>query len=161
MAEVSIYVAAITAAAGVAGASISQIPIFVHDFRQTKQDRRERNAGAMRQACLELLDSVGNLETEVANAGQHRGEGMGAQLATIRKYAAAVKLNAASIELLKPQVLAAPADRLAKEAEKFAVAVVANENLNADQMLITTPDSGELDKAVEAFRVRAVAAADR
>jgi hypothetical protein len=158
--EVSIYVAAITAAAGVLGAAIPQVPVLIRDVRQAAQDRRERHADTRRQACLDLLSAAGDLQTDVANAGQYHGEEMRDKLAEIRKSAAAVKLHAASIELLAPQTLAATADRLAKEAAKFAALAVANTDLTLNQM-IEVPDPGELDNATEAFREQAVAEASK
>jgi hypothetical protein len=158
--EVSLYVAVITAGAAIIGAAISQIPILVRDVRQAGQDRRERHADTRRQACLDLLGAADELQTEVANAGQYHGEKMADKLADIRKCAAAVRLHAATIELLAPRTLATAADRLAKEAAKFAGLAVENTDLKLNQM-VGVPGPGDLDQATEAFRELAVAEASK
>jgi hypothetical protein len=52
MADVSIYVALISAAAGVGGATIAQLTTALRESREAKRDRQERQAEATRQACI-------------------------------------------------------------------------------------------------------------
>jgi hypothetical protein len=157
--EVSVYVAVITAGAAVIGGAVSQVPVLVRDVRQAGQARRERHADTRRQACLNLLGAAGELQAKVANAGEYHGKDMRDRLAEIRDCAAAVKLHAATIELLAPQPFAALADNLAREAAKFAQQAVANTDLKLNQM-VEIPNPGELERAAEAFRERAVAEAN-
>jgi hypothetical protein len=98
--DVSIYVALITAGAGVAGAAVPQIAAVARDVRLAERDRRERRADTLRQACLKLLRAAGDLRTQVANAALYRGGEMGAQLAKITSSSATVQLHAASTRYL-------------------------------------------------------------
>ena len=152
--------AAITAAAGVLGAAIPQIPVLIRDIRQAGQDRRERQAAGIRQACLDLLSAAGSLQAEVANAGLCHGAEMDEKLVEIRSCAAAVKLHAASIELLAPATLGPCAERLAREAVRLAELAVEKTDPIAKQM-VEVPLPGPLDEAAEAFRERAVAEAGK
>jgi hypothetical protein len=158
--EVSLYVAVITAGAAVIGAAIPQVPILIRDVRQAGQDRRERHADARRQACLNLLGAAGELQAKVANAGHYHGKDMRDRLAEIRDCAAAVKLHAATIELLAARPFAVLADSLAKEAAKFAEQAVENTDLKLNQM-VEIPNPGQLERAAETFRERAVAEATK
>jgi hypothetical protein len=92
MPDVSIYVAIITAAAGVLGATIPQVAMYRRDTRQAEWDRRDRRAETKRQACLDLLRAAGQLRTRVADAAQYHGDEMRGKLAAVRKSAAAVEL---------------------------------------------------------------------
>ena len=158
MPDVSVYVALITAGAAVLGAGASQIPVYLRDIRQPSQDRRDRQADARRQACLDLLRASGDLLTDVANAGDYHGDEMANRLAEIRKLAAAVQIHAATIELLAPGKLSGAAAQLAGAAERFAAATAANTDLQLNQM-VTAPDPAELSAAMGAFRKHAVEAA--
>jgi hypothetical protein len=158
--DVSLYVAAITAGAAVLGAGVSFIPVYLRDVRQAGQDRRERHADTRRQACIDLLGAAEDLRTTVANAADYHGEEMPARLAQVRKYAAAVQIHAANIELLTPATLATPADVLAKAAGKFADQAAVSTDLKLNQM-VTAPDPTELGEAIEAFRKQAVLDAAR
>ena len=102
MPEVSLYVALITAAAGIVGAAAAQIPGVVRDIRLADQERRERTADNRVQACIDLLSAAGDLLTQVMNASQYHGEKMGELLAEIRESAVAVELQAARVELVMP-----------------------------------------------------------
>jgi hypothetical protein len=158
--EVSLYVAVITAGAAIIGAAIPQVPILIRDVRQAGQDRQERHSDARRQACLNLLGAAGELQAKVATAGQYHGEDMRDRLAEIRDCAAAIKLHAATIELLAPRPFAALADSLAKEGVKFAEQAVENTDLGLNQM-VEIPDPGQLERAADAFREQAVAEATK
>jgi hypothetical protein len=156
--DVSLYVAGITAAAGVVGGCVSLIPVYLRDIRQARQDRRDRQTDAQRQACLDLLRAAGDLRTGVANAGDYHGDEMADRLAEIRRFAAAVQIHAATVELLATGKVSGTAAGLARAADKFVVAAVANTDLQLKQMVAAT-DPTELSKAMEAFRKQAVEAA--
>lgn len=155
MPEVSLYVALITAAAGIVGAAAAQIPGVVRDIRLADQERRERNANNRVQACMDLLSAAGDLRTQVMNASQYHGERMGDLIAEIRKGATAVELQAARVEFVMPRRLGEPADQLAKAAKKFAALAVAGTDMVHNEML-RVPDTAELDQAAERFREQAV-----
>ena len=65
MADVPIYVAVITAAAGLIGALFPQASLVIREVRQAEKDRRERFATATREACVNLLQTSGELRTRV------------------------------------------------------------------------------------------------
>lgn len=157
MAGVSIYVAAITAAAGVAGATIAQVTTALREGRQAKRDRRERHQTATREACENLLRAAGELRTQVANNRSFRGDrtAMGARLEAVRRYAAATQLHAVSVGLLVPAKLAGPAGDVATAARDLAVAAANDTDL--DQGWVNAdPDFVPLDTSVEAFRTAAL-----
>lgn len=159
MPDVSIYVAVVTAAAAVAAAAVSQIPGYVRDVRQARQDHRDRLTETRRQACLDLLSAAEDLRTSVANAVDYVGEEMRARLADIRNFAAAVQIHAARIELLVPGTLAGTAERLAGVAGEFTATAVANTDLVLGNMRATDP--AELGRAIDSFRQQAVLEAAR
>jgi hypothetical protein len=156
MPDVSVYVAVVSAGAGVAGAAIPQIAFVVRDVRQAERDRHERRAEAKRKACLDLLRSAGELRTQVANAAQYHGDEMGTRLADIRKYAAAAQLHAVNVALLAPRKLAEPAQRLAAAASRLAAAAADGTDLRVNEM-IRPPDFTELDETFTTFQKIAVA----
>jgi hypothetical protein len=157
MPEVSIYVAIITAAAGVLGAATPQVATLIRDSRQAERDRQERRADAKRQACLELLRAAGDFRTDVANTCHSHGDGMEARLEGVRAAAETVALHAVSVGLLD-QKLSTSAERVAAGAEAVAGAAVENfdERVKA---VIPEPDYTEFDAAVAAFRRIVMAAA--
>lgn len=155
MPQVSLYVALITAAAGIVGAVAAQIPGIFRDIRLADKERRERNADKRVQACLDLLSAAGDLRTQVMSAAQYHGEKMGDLLAEIRKSVVTVQLQAARVELVMTRNLAGPADQLAKAAEKFADAAVAGTDMVHKEM-VRVPEAAELDSATETFREQAV-----
>jgi hypothetical protein len=160
MPNVSLYVAMVTAAAGVGGAAIPAIAVIMRDVRQAERDRRERNAEAKRQACLDLLRAAGELRTRVANAGEYHGLEMGARLADIRECDAAVQLSAVSVQLLAPGKLTAPAEQLALAASQLATAAADNTDFGIGAM-VSKPDMARLAESMGAFRWIAVANARR
>jgi hypothetical protein len=155
MASVPIYVAAITAAAGVLGAAIPQLSILLRDVRQAERDRGERRAAERRQACLDLLRAVGELRTQVANNADYNGTEMGERLAKVRKFAADAQLHAVSVALLAPVTFAEPAERLAVAANRLAEAAASDTDLKFGST-VRRPNFSELDKCVVAFRRIAV-----
>jgi hypothetical protein len=152
--EVSLYVAVITAAAGIVGASLPLIMTYLRDVRRAERERRERIVGSQRQVCLDLLATAGELRTQVENAAEHQGPRMADLLAEIRRCAEAVRQNAARVELLASANLAERADRLAKAAEVLTAAAVAGTDLRNGQM-VKVPSTAELAQAMSAFKDQA------
>ena len=157
MTEVSIYVAAITAGAGLFGALIPQASLVIREVRQADKDRRERFATATREACVDLLRAAGQLRTLVENIRSYRGEasGMRARVEEVLKHAEATRLHAASVSLLVPGRLAAPADKVAAAARALAEDVVRNTNLDRG-VPIELSDTTALDTSITEFRAAAV-----
>lgn len=158
MPDVSIYVALITAAAGVLGAAVPQIISLIRDIRQTNRDRRQgerdrqdQHLRERRQACLDLLRAAGDLRTGVANAAQYHGDQMAGRLADIRGGAAAVSLHAVNVALLAPEQLAEQAERVALAARLLARAAEDQTDMQLGQM-IGEPDYTEIDESVAVFR---------
>lgn len=157
MTDVSIYVALISASAGVLGATISQLTGALRESSQAKRDRQERSASAIRKACEKLLRAAGDLRTQVANNRSFRGDraAMTARLEDVRKYAAATALYAVRVGMLVPGQLADQADRLAEAASSVAVAAVNNTDLDQGWVPVD-PDFSRLDSCVDAFRREAL-----
>ena len=157
MADVTIFTAAITAVAGVGGATMSQYIAAIREGRQAKRDRQERYETARREACENLLRAAGDLRTQVANNRSFRGDraAMTARLEKVREQAAATQLHAVSVGLLAPDRLADPADRLAAAAQKVAEAVVKDTNLDKGWVDVD-PDFAALDACVDTFRMEAL-----
>lgn len=156
MADVSIYVAVISAGAGIIGATISQATTAIRDGRRAERDRKERLADARHQACVRLLREVLNLRVRVANNQDYHGEEMAARLAEIRECAATVEAEAVGVALMVAPELAKMADHLALAAARLAT--VATENTSLQLGASTqAPDFSELDDRVAAFKALAVA----
>jgi hypothetical protein len=156
MPDVPIYVAAITAAAAVAGATVPAITILIRDVRQAERDRRERSTEAGRQACLDLLRAAGELRMRVANAADYHGNEMATRLAEIRECDAATQLHAVSVALLALEKLTEPAAQLADAAGQLVA--VAERNTNIDRgVMVPRPEFTELDEELRAFRRTVVA----
>jgi len=154
---VSIYVAAITAAAGIIGAVIPQAAIVLRDVRRAERDRQERFLASTRDACVELLRAAGELRTCVQNIHSYRGDaaGLRTRLEEVRADAAATQLHAAWVGLLVPDRLAAPADQLVDAASKLADAVEQNADVDHGVM-VGKPDVSQLDMCVATFRAEAL-----
>jgi hypothetical protein len=158
MPDVSLYVAVITAAAGVGGAAIPAIAVLVRDVRQAERDRNERRAEAKRQACLDLLRAAGELRTRLANTAAYQGTEMGARLAGVRECDATVQLHAVSVALLAAGRLAKPAEGLATAADLLTATATAEENIDKRAgELLNMPDFTGLDESIKAFRQTAIA----
>ena len=156
MADVSIYVAVISAAAGIVGATISQATAAIRDGRRAERDRKERLADARRQACVQLLRTVLDLRVRVANNADYHGGEMAARLAEIRECAATAEVEAVSVALMVAPELGKVAEQLASAAARLAT--VATENASLQLGASTqTADFSELDDRVAAFKALAVA----
>ncbi len=156
MADVSIYVAVISAAAGIVGATISQATTAIRDGRRAERDRKERLADARRQACVQLLRTVLDLRVRVANNQDYHGEEMAARLAGIRECAATAEVEAVSVALMVGPELAKAAEQLASAAARLATVAAENASLQLGAST-RAPHFGELDNCVTAFKALAVA----
>ena len=155
MADVSIYVAVISASAAILGAAVSPLSTAYQNARTAGRDRQERHKTATREACKGLLQASTDLRTLVQNTHDYHGEEMGSRLAQVRQDAADARTHAFSIALLEPQALADPAMELAAAAGSLAVATAQNTDL-AMGVSIRAPDFSELDACIAAFSKRAV-----
>jgi hypothetical protein len=157
MTDVPIYVAMITAGAGIIGAAIPQVATVFRDVRQAERDRRERSKGATRDACIELLRAAGELRILAANMSNYRGDasGMRARVDQVRSQAEATRLHAASVGLRAPDKLAGPAEEVAAAASDLADQVVRNTNLDQG-VLLDSPDERGLAERSAAFRNEAL-----
>jgi hypothetical protein len=160
MADVSVYVALISAGAAVAGATISQFTAAIREGRQAKRDRKERYEGAAREACVKLLQAAGELRTQVANNFEYHGADMPARLAEVRRCADATQVHAATVTLLVPENLGVQAEQLAAAADHLAREAAEKTNLRLNGM-DELPSFSELDECVQAFRRIAIADARR
>ena len=159
MQDVSIYVALITAGAGVLGAGASQIPASVRDGRRNAQVRQDSRDDRLRQACIDLLVAAEGLLAGVANAVDYHGDEMTSRLADIRGTAAAVQVHALAARLLAGGDLAGAAERLASAAGAFAADAESKADLSLGSMRATDPAG--LTRAVASFRTAAVRQAGR
>lgn len=157
MTDVPIYVAVITAGAGLIGALIPQAALVMREVRQAEKDRRERFATATRDACVDLLREAGELRTLVENIRSYRGDasGMRGRVEEVLNHAEATRLHAASVSLLIPARLAAPADKVATAASALAEDVVQNTNLDRG-VSIGFADTRALHACITDFRNEAV-----
>ena len=157
MTDVPIYVAVITAAAGLIGALIPQTALVIREVRQAERDRRERFVTTTRDACVDLLRAAGELRTLVENIRSYRGDasGMRARVEEVLNYAEATRLHAASVSLLVPGRLATPADKVASAARALAGDVVQNTNLDRG-VAIGFANTQALDTCISDFRNEAV-----
>jgi hypothetical protein len=155
MSDVSLYVAVITAAAGVAGGSIPSITNVIRDGRQAKRDQQNHQTETERQACLDLLAAASELRARVANAADCHGDELDARLAQIRDLEATIHVHAASIAFLTPEDLAKPADRVAGAASRLVKSAEEKVVKPAKQM-VERPDFKELDDSVKDFQDSAV-----
>jgi len=158
MPDVSIYVAVITAAAGLVGATIPQFTILARDARQAERDRRERRADARRQACLDLLGAAGDFRTSVMSTALYHGPEIAQRLADVEAGSAAVNLKAVSVALLAPD-LSGPAQQLAQAARDLALVTRRNTDVDGNQQMTSPPDFTGLDDRIGALGASAVASA--
>ena len=153
MTNVPIYVAMITAAAGIIGAAIPQVTTLIRDVRQAERDRRERSTGAIRDACIELLRAGGELHILVASLSNYRGDtsGMRARVDQVRSQAEATRLYAASVGLQAPDSLTGPAEKMAIAASGLADEVVRNTDVDQG-VTVGNPYTSELSDCINNFR---------
>ena len=151
MVDVSVYVAVISAAAGIIGATTPQAITVFRDGRRADRDRRERIAGARQEACVQLLDTVLKLRVHVADYCDHPGNEKASRLAKIRQCAANAQVEALRIGLMVAAGgLGNAAERLAEAAGRLADTAA---NLGASAQIA---DFGELDQCATTFRAFAM-----
>lgn len=155
MTDVPLYTAVISASAAVFGAAIPTIGIAMQSVLQARRDRRERYESAKREACVELMQAVENLRTQVANNHDYHGDEMGARLAQVRSYAAQARVESVRISLLVPPELAEIAQQLATAASRLEQAAVNTTNLRQGTST-ELPDFAELSARIAAFKAEAV-----
>jgi hypothetical protein len=161
MADVPVWVAGITALAGIIGAAIPQVASVIRDVRQGERDRRERWAVATREACVELLRAAGEVRTLSEGVRSYRGEanGMRARIDEVRNQAEATRLNAANVSMQAPD-LSGAASELASAASDLAYDVVEGTDLDqgvfVGDLEVAKLHVGQLVARVNAFRDEAV-----
>ncbi len=155
MADVPIYVAIITAGAGVIGAAIPQLAAVIRD-RRAERDRRERTVTRLREACIAVLSAADELRTLAENLPVYRGnaDGMRARAEEARSLAKTTRLHVADVTM-QASGLIVPADEVANAASNLADEVVRNINLNQG-LLLGNPDVTKLVECIAAFRQDAV-----
>jgi hypothetical protein len=155
MPQVSLYVAAITAAAAVLGAAVSPVSAAYQNSRQSVRDRAERRDAAVRQACVDLLRSARDLRVQVANTAAYHGAEMGSRLERIRQLDADAALHADEVALLVPASIADSAAMLAAAVSRLAKSTQANVKSELAAS-IREPDFTELDGCIADFSARVV-----
>lgn len=149
MADLTIAAAIISASAAVAGATIPAVAAAVTTARLRLHERRDKQEAERRDACLALLQAVGDLRTQVMDNLEYHGPEMAARLALVRAHAAAARLHAIRVALAAPP-LSVPADELAAAAEQLARATAAATDLILCAM-VTEPDLTGLDACTRAL----------
>lgn len=156
MGDVPIWVAVITAGAGIVGAAIPQVATVIRDVRQAERDRRERSARMAREACMALLRAAGDVRTFTETIRSYRGHapGMRERVEEVRSRAEATRVHAADVGM-QVAGLADLADQVADAASDLADDVMRNTDLNQG-VLIGNPDVSKLVRCIAAFRDEAV-----
>lgn len=157
MADVPVYVAVITGAAGIIGAAIPQASIVLRDVRQAQRERRERSVAAGQGACIDLLRAASSLATQIENLRDYRGapQELRLRLEEVRKSLDETQLYAASVGMLAPGQLIKRTSQLASEATSLVKAVEANFDVDND-VVVGPIDVGPLETLIAAFREEAV-----
>jgi Mn2+/Fe2+ NRAMP family transporter len=155
MADVSIYVAVISASAAILGAAVSPLSTAFQNVRLAERDRREQSRTELRQACSDLLAAVIDLRTQVVNDEDYHGPEMVFRLARVRELAGQARAHAFAIALMAPRPLGVTAQTLSTAAADVAKEAAANTNLEQGSCLQAT-DCTELDRCADAFRDKAV-----
>jgi hypothetical protein len=166
MADVSVYVAVISAGAAIVGASLPQLSAIVQDSRKAKRDRlqaerdrQEHLADQRRQACVQLLRTALRLRVLVVNVQDYHGAGLAPLLAEIRDCAATAEVEAVSVALMVPPGHGKAAERLAEAAGRLAFVAACNASLQLGAS-VQPPDFSELDECVQGFKAMAMVTAD-
>lgn len=157
MADVPLYVAIVTAGAGIIGAAIPHVTTVIRDTRQAERDRRERLAQALRDVCVDLLRAAGELRTLTENIASYRGDanGMRALVGDVRGHAEATRLHAARVGLEASGQLAESAYQLATAASDLVGDV--ERNIDMDRgVVIGHASVNALVSSIAAFQEAAV-----
>jgi hypothetical protein len=155
MPDVSLYTAAIAAAAAIAGATVPAVTIVIREGRQARRARQDRQADEKRQACLDLLRAAQQLRVKVANAAQYHGPEMAARLEEIRACEADVQLHAAQAALLTTEELGGLAESLADTADQLTTQAIDRTDMQAGEMPLK-PDLHGLKQRIKDFRVAVI-----
>jgi len=157
MADVPLWVAVITAGAGIIGAAIPQAVVVLRDVRQAERDRRERTAATTHEACVALLRAAGELRTLAESIPSYRGDpnGLQARVTEVRARAEETRLHAAAVSMWVPDRLAEPADLVASAASGVTDDVLRCIDLN-EWVPVGEPDVSKLVAQMAAFRREAV-----
>jgi hypothetical protein len=163
MADVSVYVAIISAGAAIIGASLPQLSVIIQDSRKAKRDRQqaerdrqEQIADRRRQACVQLLRTALRLRVLVVNVQDYHGAALAPLLAEIRECAATAEVEAVSVALMVPPGHGKAAERLAEAAGRLALVAARNASLELGAS-VQPPDFSELDERVQEFKAMAMA----
>jgi hypothetical protein len=162
MVDVPIWVAGITALAGILGAAIPQGAILIRDVRQAKRDRKERFDAATRDACVSLLRAAGELRSLAEGWRGYRGDPTAvlARVAEVRALAEATRLHAVEVSMQVPAKLGLPADGVADAAGDLVGDVLLNTDLSRG-VATGDPNVAPLIASINAFRQAAVSFAGR
>lgn len=155
MADVSIFVPVISAAAAILGAAVSPVTTVFQSSRQAKQARQERQEAARRQAYIDLVKAAVDLRALVANNHDYHGDEMAARLAQVRQHAADARVHAFDIALVSPGRLADSAAQLAAAVGRAAVSAAENTDLSMG-VSVKAPDFEGLDACIADFTSRAL-----
>jgi hypothetical protein len=157
MVDVPIWVAIITALAGIIGAAIPQGAIVIRDVRQAERDRKERSETATREACVALLRAAGELRSLAEGWRSYRGEPTAvlARVAEARSLAEATRLHAVNVSMQVLGELGTAANDVAGAATALVADVVQNTNLSSG-VVLGDPDVSTLVKCIDDFRDAAV-----
>lgn len=146
MSDVTVYVAIVTGVFTVIGATIPQAAAVIQSNRRAEREARERYESAKCDACVDLLRSVGQMRTQIANNHDYRGNETAPLLALVRQHAADAQVQAVKVAFLGSKPLAELATDLAKAIARLAVKA---ENTTRP------PDFSDLDARVAAFTTEA------
>jgi hypothetical protein len=163
MADVSVYVAVISAGAAIIGASLPQVSAIIQDSRKAKRDRlqadrdrQEQAADHRRRACVQLLRTALRLRVLVMNIQDYHGTELASLLAEIRDCAASAEVEAVSVALMVPPGHGKAAERLAEAAGRLALVAARNASLELGAS-VQPPDFSELDECVQRFKTMVTA----
>jgi hypothetical protein len=159
MVDVPIWVAIITALAGIIGAAIPQGATIMRDVRQAERDRNERSAVATREACIALLRSAGELRNLAEGWRSYRGDVL-ARVAEVRSLAEATRLHAVDVSMQVPAKLGPPADSVAGAAGDLVGDVLQNTDLSRG-VATGDPNVAPLIASINEFREAAVSFAGK
>jgi hypothetical protein len=157
MVNVPIWVAIITALAGIIGAAIPQGAILIRDVRQGERDRKERSDAATRDACVALLRAAGELRSLAEGWRSYRGDPTAvlARVAEARGLAETTRLHAVNVSMQVPGQLGTPANDVADAATALVADVVQNTDLSHG-VVLGDPNVSALVTSINDFRDAAV-----
>jgi len=150
MADVSIYVAVISALAAILGASVSPLTSAAISAREARGKRREDYDAQVRTESVGLLRAAWDLRTMTQNNNEYHGTKMAKRLAKVRERAADAAVRSATIALLSPGPLAGAAAELSGAAQRLAAEAAKNTKLDMG-VSTSPPDLTDLDCRIAEF----------